>query len=283
MKSLLIALIFNCLIFALYTKAQDISKILPMNSSRETVTKLLGEGQKINESKTVYDLPDQKLIVYYYADSCSEDFLKKYELTKDTVMSVTIFPKKEIKIDGWEMSKLYRRFELLNGKTAYFQVYDKIVLTKSREKNEFTEIIYHLPQTLWSDACSRKYLDEDSGINLYDELQNRLEKLRNPHNRAFSTGSYFSSDSISTKKESVQVFCQELNKYPKGVGLVSIFLKETEKQSRYAFYENYLKQQMQRNKCNLSQIKFVKGGVSGKRDETFIYFWVMTENIELSN
>jgi len=281
-KNLILTFVIS-LILAHFTKAQDISKILPMNATRETVTASLGEGQKINESKSVHDLPNQKLIVYYYADSCSEDFLKKYELAKDTVMSVTIFPKKEIKVDWWEMSKLYKRFELLNGKTAYFQGYDKIVLTKSREKNEFTEILYHLPQTLWSNACSRNYLDEDSGINLYDELQKRLEKLQNPHNSAFSTGSYFSSDSISTKKESVQIFCQELNKYPKGVGLVSIFLKETEKQSRYAFYENYLKQQMQRNKCNLTQIKFVKGGVSGKRDETFIDFWVMTENIELSN
>lgn len=277
MKNLLITILFNFFVFFSFANAQDISKILPLNATRQDIIKYLGEGQKVNESKTIYDLPEQKLIVYSYADSCTEDFLKKYELTKDTLMSLTIFPKMEIKVDSRQMVKLYKSFELLNDKKAYLD-WSNIILTKSKNTVEFTEIIYHFPQTLWSDSCSRNYLDEDSGIELFNELTK--PKPESP-NAPINSGMYFSGDSILTKENTISWFCQTLNESPQGEGQIQFFLRKNDSKTQFAFYKKHLSQKLQKNKCNLSRVKFVKQGTSPNPDEAFFIYQVFRKKPEI--
>lgn len=263
--------------FTFESISQDLNLIQRMSSTQSDVVKFLGNGQKINEFKSLYDLSDKRLVIYYYGDSCTEGYFVKYKQTKNTVQAMTVLPKSEFQLSNIPLIEQFKKFELLNNKRAYWDNgLNTIVVSKTFNKKELVEAIYYLPLSIGVPECSVKDLSEDSGIDLLAELEKRLyQKTEFPTQYL----AYFSKDSTKTKEETIKEFCETLNRFPKGEGYIYISLKKNESHRRYTFYENQLKTQLRKNKCKISQIKFVKTGFSTVPDQAFFNFLIIPENI----
>jgi hypothetical protein len=124
MKPLLRTLLFSVLLFILpgISEAKEWRGIVPMKSTREDVTRILGKSKDANHIRANYDMEEGHIYIVFSSDDAYYDCVKK--LPKDIVLLIQFTPKSDLSLSDLKLDfSKFRKFDPSFPKNVGYEAY----------------------------------------------------------------------------------------------------------------------------------------------------------------
>ncbi len=142
--------------------------IVPLHSTREDVEHLLGAPQESHGVSSTYIRDDEKILVFYSAGPCKKGSSEEWNVPRDTVVSITVYPKAKMLVSNLRLDRTkYKRVTDPHSDLVvyYFNKEDGIrISARQLEEGEDVDSITYEPAARDS---SLRCLDSPKTTELY--------------------------------------------------------------------------------------------------------------------
>ncbi len=239
--------------------------IYPLISTRADVEKLMGYGVNTGANRTLYDLPDKKVRIIYYAMGCDVNQKKQLKLSKDVVLEVKVTPKTQQKtVETILNQDDFIRENLSDNHFLYFSPLRGImVLTTWKDMLETTDEIYFLPSDSKLSDCLADSLGQDSSLAILNYTgikETKGDKFDFP---PLQVGGFLDEDSTETRTSAQKEFSEKLLKHPNSFGYIILNQKAGAPPQAVVKRRKMLIKKLERLGIRCNRLVFLNGTVGG--------------------
>jgi len=142
-----IKLIISCMCTVLAVVAVSQAKgwrgLVPLHSTRTDVERLLGAPKEFRGVASKYETKDERVLVFYSTGQCKESPSNDWNVPRDTVLSITVYPNAKLLVDDLKLDEMKYERVLdyhVQGVVYYFSKEDGVRISASQLQKEGEDV-----------------------------------------------------------------------------------------------------------------------------------------------